>query len=500
MWNYKKILINILIICMLLSPISVYAKETTIISDESRIIINANLDNETDYKPNVTFRYNKDEQKALENAPEIGCKAAYIAEPITGKVIYEKNAHEVLYPASTTKILTALLVLENCELTDIAEVSSNAINLVPDGYTNAMLQAGEKLSISDLLYALLIPSANEAANVLAEHVGGSVKEFAELCNNRAKELGCESLHFVNPNGIHDDNHYCTAYDLYLIAKECRKYDIFNEIVKTKSFTLPATNVYSGEDRTFKNTNELLLPGTYYYSNCTGIKTGYTTPAGQCLVASSSFNGIDLISVVLGGKTNSQGLNERFYDTKQLFEFVYDNYSINKIAEYGYSVATIDVCKATKDTSILDVIVDTDISTIVPNDINKDNVFSSISINENIVAPIKQNQVLGQITFTADGLIYTTNIIASHPVDKIPYELYNLIVVCAIILTLFIFIILLKVFKKHRKSVLVVALIILIIEGFCLFYIMKDFSDISITKTTITSSLINNNQLVIEKIN
>ncbi len=403
-------------------------------------------DSSNEYIPNIILNYNKEEQNVLNNIPNIGCKSVYIAEPNTGKIIFEKNAHEKMYPASTTKILTALLVLENCQMTDKAVVSQKALDLVPNGYSNAQLQAGEEHTILDLLYALLLPSANEAANVLAEHVSGSVESFVELCNKRAKELGCENLHFTNTNGMHDENHCCTAYDLYLIAKECKKYDIFNEIVKTKNYSLPSTSKFPGT-RILNNTNELLLNGKYYYSNCNGIKTGYTTPAGQCLVASSSYNGLDLISVVLGGGTNSQGLNERFYDTKQLFEFVYDNYSVKNIAETGDIVTNINVKKATKDTANLDIIVDTDITTIVPNNIDKDTVSKSIILDENIVAPIKENQVLGQITYSADGLNYTTNILASHQVDKLPYWLYNTIVVFIMLAILFI---ILKIKRKHRR--------------------------------------------------
>lgn len=455
----KKLLISLMIITILLMPIFCYAEE------------------------NVKFTYNQDEQKNLENIPIIGCQAVYVAEPTTGKIIYEKNAHERRYPASTTKILTALLVLEKCNLTDTANISQKALSLVPAGYSNAKLQVGEELTIKDLLYALLIPSANEAANVLAEHVSGSVEEFAELCNNRAKELGCEDLHFVNPNGIHSENHYCTAYDLYLIAKECRKYEAFNEIVKTTKFTLPATNVYKKADRTFKNTNELLLSGTYYYGNCTGIKTGFTTPAGQCLVASSSYNGIDLISVVLGGGTNSLGLNERFYDTKNLFEFTYENYSVKDIAQYGDIVANINVGKATKETSSLDVIVDTNISTIVPNNIDENSIISSISVNDNVVAPVEKNQVLGQITYNVDGLSYTTNLIASHSVEKLPYEKYNAIVVGTGVAVLVIFVLLLIIFRKHKKAVILFELIVIVALGVGIYFIFQEGATSAITKIT-----------------
>ena len=454
----KNVLISIIMTCILVSPIRVYADNNINTNNDNAnnvIIYNpsANYDVSSENKSGIILKYNKDEQKILENTPKIGCKAAYIAEPTTGKVIYEKNAHEKMYPASTTKILTALVVLEKCQLTDKAIVSKNAINLVPSGYSNAKLQAGEELSISDLLYALLIPSANEAANVLAEHVSGSVEAFAELCNNRAKELGCETVHFVNPNGLHSEEHYCSAYDLYLIAKECQKYEAFNEIVKTKSFTLPATKIYPKQDRTFQNTNSLILPNSssYYYSYCTGIKTGHTTPAGECLVASSSHNNINLISVVLGGGTNSKGLNERFYDTKQLFDFTYNNYSIKEIINKEKVIANIYVEHATKDTAALDVIVNTSISTIVPNDIDIDKIYQTIDIDNNISAPIKQNQVLGKVTFMVDGLNYTTDLIASHPVEKLPYWLYNSIVVVSIFFIIILCIIIFNFSKKYKKK-------------------------------------------------
>ena len=432
----KKFFASILTICILLSPISVYANET--IKSENK---------------NYVIEYKSEKQESLDDEPEIGCKAAYVADPVTGKVFYEKRAHEKMYPASTTKILTALVVLEKCDITDTATVSKKALDLIPEGYSSAGLKVGEEHTIETLLYALLIPSANEAANVLAEHVSGSVEEFATLCNNRAEELGCENLHFVNPNGIHDDNHYCTAYDLYLIAKECQKYDVFNKIVKTTSFTVPATTIYNKNDRTYQNTNSLILPNStsYYYSYCTGIKTGHTTPAGECLVASSSHDDIDLISVVLGGGTNSKGLNERFYDTKQLFEFVYDNYSYKEIAQKNDVIKTIEVKKATKDTASLDVIVNTDISSILPNDLDKNEIQKNVTMDEEIFAPIEQNQVLGKITYEVDGLSYTADIIASHEVQKLPYLLYNAIVVAGVFFLLIIISIILKKRKIARKK-------------------------------------------------
>ncbi len=453
----KKIVTLFLIICVLVLPFGVYAERE------------ASADNDySDYTPEVTVQYDRDDQRTLDNVPEIGCKAAYVADPITGKVIYEKNAHEKMYPASTTKILTALLVMEHCEMTEQAQVSQHALDLVPEGYSSAKLRAGEVFDIKTLLYALLIPSANEAANVLAEHVSNTVDDFAALCNSRAKELGCESLHFVNPNGIHDENHYCSAYDLYLIARECSKYDVFNEIVKTKKFTVPATDVHPQRDRTFQNTNEMLLRGAYYYPYCTGIKTGHTTPAGECFVGSATNGDIDLISVVLGGSEhNSRGLNDRFDNTKQLYEFTYGNYSLRTIAEYGDLIGTIRVGKATKDTASLDVIVDTDIAAIVPNILSDEEIYSTVSVYEDIVAPIAQNQPLGEISYYADGLIYKTNIIAGHAVEKIPYARYNALIAGIILLTLILLMIALSKAKKHKKRFLYFMIVVIIIEIICL---------------------------------
>ncbi len=402
---------------------------------------------ETVSEARVTFDYARGEQQAPDNIPEIGCRAAYIADPVSGKVFYEKNAHEKMYPASTTKILTALLVLENCEADDIVTVSRRAVEMRPDGYTSANLQPGERLSVYTLLQALLIPSANEAAYALAEHVSGSVAAFADLCNARAAQLGCETLHFVNPNGVHDDNHYCSAYDLYLIARECRKYDVFNEIVRTREFTVPATDVYPHSDRVYKNTNELISPRSgYYRAYCTGIKTGHTKPAGECLVSSSSNENLDLICVVMGGRITG-GVNERFSDTVKLFDYVYDNYSYSRIADRSRPVAEFSIDNAVKDTPVLYAVLLTDIMSVAPQGTNADNVITRVSLPDEFKAPIEKNQVLGTVTYRVDGLIYTTNIVAGNEVIKKPYWLYNSLVSLGLILV----IIMIAAAVKKQKS-------------------------------------------------
>lgn len=180
--------------------------------------------------------------------PDTYSSACLLMEESTGKILYSKNANSIMYPASTTKIMTAILTLENCKLSDTAVVSHNAVFSIPSGYSTASLVEGEVLTIEQLLNVLLIPSANDAAVVLAEHIAGSVEAFSDMMNSKAVELGCLNTHFVNPNGIHNENHYSTAYDLALIGKYAMKFPTFKEISSKTRYTLPITNAYSKEDR------------------------------------------------------------------------------------------------------------------------------------------------------------------------------------------------------------------------------------------------------------
>lgn len=228
---------------------------------------------------------------------DISAESAILIEASTGKILYSKNAKEKKYPASTTKILTAILALEHCKLDEKISASRTAINSIPSGYSNAAIQVGEILTVDELLQLFLIHSANEIGYILAEHISGSTQKFAELMNSKAKEIGCENTNFTNPSGIHDSNHYSTAYDLSLMAQYCMKNDDFRRIVAMKSCTIKATDKY--EQRYFLNTNDLLNKNSKYYNeNVIGIKTGYTTQARNCLISAYSKNDIELISVVL----------------------------------------------------------------------------------------------------------------------------------------------------------------------------------------------------------
>jgi D-alanyl-D-alanine carboxypeptidase len=274
----------------------------------------------------------------------ISADSAILVEVSTGRIIYEKNSTTQMYPASTTKMMTAILALENCDLQEMVTVSESAISNIPSGYVTSNLQVGEEISVNDLLYALMLPSANDAAYVLAEHIAGSVDAFADMMNIKAREIGCTGTHFVNPNGIHDSRHYSTAYDLYLIANYCMKNENFRTIVSTKEYTLPATNAYANTDRSFTTTNDLINPDkSNYYKYAIGIKTGYTSMAGSCLVSEVSRDGLDFIAVVL----NSDSDDKRFSDSIKLFDYAYDNYTLTKVKEKNTVIETIEIEKCYK---------------------------------------------------------------------------------------------------------------------------------------------------------
>lgn len=354
--------------------------------------------------------------------PDTYSSACLLMEESTGKILYSKNANSIMYPASTTKIMTAILTLENCKLSDTAVVSHNAVFSIPSGYSTASLVEGEVLTIEQLLNVLLIPSANDAAVVLAEHIAGSVEAFSDMMNSKAVELGCLNTHFVNPNGIHNENHYSTAYDLALIGKYAMQFPTFKEISSKTRYTLPITNAYSKEDRIFNTTNDLIKsnysssPTNYYYKYATGGKTGYTDPAGQCIVATATKDNISLIAVTLHGDFTEDNLSQRALDCKALFEYGFNNFSMVSIAQKGDVASNMKVPNATKDSSSLDLLYSDDIYAFVPNGFDTSSVTPNIKLSSTF-APIAQDTVLGTISYDIDGSNYSCNLLASHEVYK-----------------------------------------------------------------------------------
>ena len=350
--------------------------------------------------------------------PYINSEAGLLIEVSSGNILYNKNSTKRLYPASTTKIVTAILALENCDLDELATVSKNSVALVPSGYTNAKLVPGEEMSIEDLLYGLMLNSANEAANVIAEHISGSIEEFSNLMNSKVTELGCANTHFVNANGMHDENHYTTAEDLAKIAIYCMKNEEFRKIVSTVEYKLPTTDLYTKDDRIMKNTNLLIDKNSqYYYEYAIGVKTGFTTQAGNCLVSYAEKDGIKLVCVTLKAGSTTGNSSYRFSDSKSLLEYGFGAFSNQNIIKEGQLVKSLEIDNATAETKYLKIIAKNTVSDFISNNIDISELQPIINLNSEISAPITKGEKLGTITYIIGEKEYTSDLISDSNVEK-----------------------------------------------------------------------------------
>lgn len=245
--------------------------------------------------------------------PDIKAEGAVVIDAATGQILYGKNEKNRFYPASITKLMTALLVLERCGLNDTVTFSRTATTNLESGAVTLNLTEGDKLTVSQCLYALLLKSANEVANGLAEHVSGSVSAFADLMNQKAASLGCTGTHFVNPSGLNDNNHYTTPYDMALIARAAFQNQALCQIDTTLSYDLPATQKAAARTITMGH-KMMYTTDSRYYQGIIGGKTGYTSKAGNTLVTGVERNGIRLIAVVM--KSSST----HYEDTKALLDY------------------------------------------------------------------------------------------------------------------------------------------------------------------------------------
>ncbi len=272
------------------------------------------------------MRVESNEWNNWPQGPILGCESAILVDVDTGTILYEKNIHEELYPASTTKIMTALLTIENTSMDEIVTFSHDAIFNVDSDSSRIGIDVGEQLTVEQCLYGLLLGSANEVAYALAEHIGGSLSGFVDMMNSRAKSLGCENTHFINANGLPDKDHYTSAYDLSLIARECFKNEAFANISGTRSYTIPATNIQS-QERPLDNHHLMIHGFRYEYDGFVGGKTGYTTEARQTLVSCAERNGVRLICIIMKEESPDQ-----FLDTQKLFDYGFESFDRFNIKE------------------------------------------------------------------------------------------------------------------------------------------------------------------------
>ena len=375
------------------------------------------------------------------DAPIIDTGSIYLMDSRTTRPLYNKDASTRMYPASTTKIMTAILTLENCNLDEVATASFNAVSNIPEGYSIADIQIGEQLTIEQLLELLLVYSANDAANVLAEYVGGSIDSFVSMMNTKLNELGLVDSHFTNAYGLHDENHYTTAHDLAFLMKYCLQNDTFRKISGQASCAIPATNMWG--PRKYDSTNQLVIADNqYYYQYVFSGKTGFTTQAKHCLVTAAYNNGLELICVVLGN-------DDRFNVTRSLYEYAFSNYELKNVINKNDVVTNITVNGASNKTRNLDVLISETIPALVERNTSLE-LTPIIDFNNNISAPISQGDILGKVTYSINGVNYTTNLIASHDVEKsnVIYYLASGLVILIIIVIISLIII----YKKNDKII------------------------------------------------
>lgn len=261
--------------------------------------------------------------------PQVLGESAIVMEASTGTVLYEKNARQELYPASITKIMTTLLAIENCDLSEKVTFSYDSVHKIEG--THISRDEGEVMTLEQCLYGVMVNSANDCAYAVAEHVGGDYDTFIKMMNDKAKELGCKNTHFNNPHGLPDENHYTCAYDMALISKEALKNETFRVITATKKYTIPATNKHPDEETPMVNHHKMVAPykgdKQYLDERCIGGKTGYTSVAGNTLVTFAEQNDMTLICVVMKEDTPNH-----YLDTRNLLDYCFENFQIWNVAE------------------------------------------------------------------------------------------------------------------------------------------------------------------------
>lgn len=346
--------------------------------------------------------------------PDLVCGAAIVMDAATGQILYEKNAYDKKYPASITKILTTLVALEHgVNFDETITMSENAIWGIERDSTNIGLDVGEKVSVRDIIYATMVKSANECAYAVAELVAGDLESFAAVMNKRIEEIGCQSTHFVTPNGLHDDEHYTCAYDMALITKEALKNDTFREIAGTLSYVVPETNL-ADETRPLWNGNRMINPAEpYYYEYCKGGKTGYTSKANNTLVTFAEKDGLELICVIL----DCDGWKYSYTDSRALYNYCFNNYSyFHPLSDFSFESDNEDLLEhntilnnyyTSMNHEMVDLVVDHNYSLLLNRSVDTTLIEKQIHLFDTA-----QENVLGEIIF-----FYNEEQIGSTPITS-----------------------------------------------------------------------------------
>ena len=330
------------------------------------------------------------------SGPSLEAEAGILIDAKTGTVLFGKNADERLYPASITKLMTALLVLENASLSDVVTFSHDAVFSIEAGSSSIAVDEGEQLTVEQCMYALLIQSANDVANGLAEHVAGSMDAFAEMMNNRAAQLGCTNTHFVNAHGLHDENHYSSCHDMALIMKELIHNEAFIQFSSAHQYVIGPTNTKT-ESRYLNQSHKMLVSNSEYaYESTIAGKNGYTPEAGNTLVTYAARDDLELIAVSM--KSNWK----HYSDTIVMFDFGFDNFTSYNMANANIAaLSKTDYLSASQsifDTSAASFELSEDSWAVLPNSLNVAQLEPQLALNT-----ASASNVMADITYSYQGV-------------------------------------------------------------------------------------------------
>lgn len=385
-------------------------------------------------------------------------QSALLMDMPSGRVLYSKNLDERVFPASLTKIMTGIIALEQGNMGDTVSATYEALKDITMEDSQMGLLIGEEITMEQLVNAMLVHSANDASNVIAIHLAGSIEKFVEMMNQKAQELGMTGTNYVNACGSHDDNHYTTARDLAILTKYAMQNEQFREIVKKIIYKIPPTNKFANE-RTLVNTNLFLstIRSTYYYyPPAIGIKTGHTSQAGYCLVSAATYSDIELMAIVM----NCQNVDTKeqaysYLDSKALFDFGFENYLNQPIAAVGDIVSDQKVYEA-KDDMRVALTVENDVSALIPNKTGSaDEVETKVELPEQLNSPITKGDVLGKVTYMYKGIqVGSANLVATNDVER-NHLLHVFHLILKVITSPFFFVpviilVLLMMFARQRK--------------------------------------------------
>lgn len=347
---------------------------------------------------------------------EITAKSALLVSLDTDEVLFEKNADQKVYPASITKIMTTLLILESDKYDPDAKIAmtEEALDLISGtGSSVSLLNAGEEITQLDLVYMVLMSSYGDCALLGAIYYGGSVENFVSMMNSRAAELGLEGTHYENPIGLHHEENYTTARDTYLLTKTALKNDTFKEVCESTRHTVKTS--MSG-DRVLSTTNFLQDNTTnYYYQYAKGVKTGYTDEAGRCLVSTASYNGYNYVCIVFGCPANEKN---HFTESANLYRWAFNNFEYKTVADSSNPICEIGV-DLSLDTDFVSLYVEKSFISVLPKDAD-DSTISIVPhpVSETVDAPIKKGDVLGTAdVIYAENVIGTVNLVANEDIEK-----------------------------------------------------------------------------------